>query len=122
MDDVKKAIVTRELTSLYGEQAVAIKALPDGKVLFKIVDVPLPLGCTPENTDVLLVYENGVDMPQVLVRQGIHLKSGESPRSTNPMSVDGEPWMSFSANFPFDLTKPVTHFVIGKLGRFAQPS
>jgi hypothetical protein len=121
MEDFKRKAILDDLAGFFGSQRVAVKTLPDGKVAFRIDFVPLPPGCSPPDTTVLLQYGNESEPPQVLVKQGIKLKTGAIPRSTSALTVDGEPWISFSANFAYDSSRSVVQYVLGKLGRFARP-
>ena len=121
MDDLKRKAILDDLADFFGSERLKVKTLSDGKVAFRIDSVPLPPGCSPPVTAVLLVHGSESEPPQVLVQQGIMLKTGAMPRSTSPMTVDGEPWMSFSANFPYNSSHPAARYVLGKLGRFGRP-
>jgi hypothetical protein len=119
MDDLRKKAILDELANAFGSETVTAKTLSDGRVAFRIEGVALPTGCSPRTVSVLLLCQDGTE-PQVLVRQAITLKNGASPRNLSPASIDGEPWMSFSANFPYDSSRSMVHHVFGKLGRFGQ--
>lgn len=106
-----------DLKEAYGSIALATAA--DGRRLIKIDDAGLPHGCRPASTPVLLVLQNG-SRPQVFVKPGIILSNGVTPRSTSPVSVEGEAWLQFSFNFPWtEGSHTLVQFVAASLRRFA---
>jgi hypothetical protein len=120
LDRAKQESIYEELAGFFGRENVSEKQLPDERVAFKIRGAPMPPGCAPDSIEALMVYTNG-DPPLVLVRQGVKLKSGVTPRSTESVTIDGEPWMRFSARFQYDRSRPAWFFLTGMLWRFAQP-
>lgn len=121
MDRAKQEFIHEELADFFGKENVSEKHLPDERVAFKIRGAPMPSGCAPDSIEALMVYTNGGNPPLVLVRQGVKLKSGVSPRGTESVTIDGEPWMRFSARFQYDTSRPAWFFLMGMLWRFAQP-
>jgi hypothetical protein len=113
-------MVRDQLEAVFGADAVAEKTLPDGKAAFKIVKVPLPPGCKPEVVGVLLVINSLSEAPAMYVKEMITLRNGVIPRSVTPVQVDGETWIQFSANFPYNPVHPLSAYVFGRLGRFVR--
>ena len=110
-----------QLVDYFGEDRVSEKHLPDGRHVFRIAGVPLPAGCVPSSTPVLLVYTDPQGAPEVLVKPEIRLAGGKVPRNMNPLTVDGEPWSSFSANCPWNPSESVSIYMLRRIWRFRQP-
>jgi len=121
MDETTIGKLDSELKRHYGEEKIQRKVLADGTVAFKIAAAELPEGCNPGRVDALLFFQGGNGSPQVFVRQQVKLANGRIARNQTNVIFDGEPWVSFSANFLYDVSKPIWYFVGGKLRRFAQP-
>jgi hypothetical protein len=118
MDDATRAAIGSEVSAAFRGHAVVDKALQDGRVAYKVEGVPLPPGCKPERSDVLLVYNSRTEPPTMYVRDSIVLRNGAVPRNLTPTQIDGELWYQFSANYSYDNSKPVSVYVYGRLGRF----
>jgi len=110
-----------QLLDFFGADRVSEKQLADGRYVFRIKDVPLPPGCRPGTTPVLVVYSNPAATPEVFVDQGIILATGKAPRNMNRQTVDGEALASFSANYPWNPAEGVSLYVMRRLWRFRQP-
>ena len=67
-----------------------------GRTLIRVDATPLPRGCTPKQTAVLLVLEGEARRPQIFVSTEVRVPNGVTPRSTSTVLVEGEPWMQFS--------------------------
>ena len=96
-------ILSEELQGMkaaYGELATTTGA--GGQVLVRINHVQLPKGCNPSETPVLLAWPAGQARPQIVVKPGIKLPNGASPRSTSTVQLEGEAWMQFSYAFAWD--------------------
>jgi hypothetical protein len=105
------------LKAAYGEVAMATGA--PGQILIRIANARLPRGCTPAETPVLLVLEDG-QVPKVYVKPGIKVPSG-APRSTSDVQIAGEAWMQFSYNLAGDpSTYSLVQLVGASLQRFAK--
>ncbi len=121
MDEGTIGKLDSDLRRHYGEEKVIRKVLADGTVAFRINAAELPQGCKPERVDALVTFPGGNgSQPQVLVRQQITLANGKIARNQSNTTFDGEAWVGFSANFPYDSSKPLWYFVGGRLRRFAQ--
>jgi len=106
------------LKETYGEMSIAKPA--GGATLIRISDAPLPKGCTPSSTPALLVIP-GQGRPVLYVKPKLKLSNGVEPRSTSVVTVEGEEWMQFSYNFPWDEnTNSLVQFVAAGLRRFAK--
>ena len=112
--------IRRQLSDSFGEGLVSGGTLTDGRAAFRIKGVPLPLGCEPTKTDVLVVFPTSGGTPEVYVEQGIKVKGGIAPRNTYHETIDGEPWMRFSTNLAYEPVKPLATYIFGKLGRFSR--
>jgi hypothetical protein len=118
MDETRKSKLKTDLINHFGNGRVVSKTLPDGTYLLKISEVQLPSHCIPGRMDVLIVFQGGNDPPQILVKNQIKFDNGITARSTSNTAIDGEPWVNFSANFPWQQSDPFWYYVIGKLRRF----
>jgi hypothetical protein len=87
----------QDMRAAYGEVATTTGA--GGQVLIRIDRVELPKGCNPAGTPVLLAWPAGQARPQIVVKPGIKLPNGASPRSTSTLQLEGEAWMQFSYAF-----------------------
>jgi hypothetical protein len=104
-----------QLKQVFGEVATAVGA--GQQKLIRITAAPLPKGCTPAETPVLLVVQP--PKPVIYVKPGIRLPNGRDPRSTSIVQVEGESWMQFSYNFPYDESfHTLVQFVATALNRF----
>lgn len=117
MEQQKADAIRSQLEAEFEGHHVTSKSLPEGKVAFLIRGVPLPQGCAPDVTDVLLLF-NPAGIPELYTQPGIKAVGGVNPRNTYNETVDGEPWMRFSTKLTYDPTKPLSFFVYSKLGRF----
>jgi hypothetical protein len=107
------------LKTTYGDINVA-KPSAERK-LIRIHKAPLPKGCSPSSTQVLLVVQAGQPKPQVYVKPGIKVPNGADPRSTSVVGVEGEEWLQFSYAFPWDENShTLVQFVEASLRRFAK--
>jgi len=121
MDSEPFSLPRAQLIDYFGEARVSEKHLADGRHVFRITEVPLPSGCSPAVTPVLLVYANPQGAPEVLVKSEIRLAGGKVPRNMTPLTVDGEPWSSFSANCQWNPGESVGLYTLRRLWRFRQP-
>jgi hypothetical protein len=104
-----------QLKEAFGEIATAVGSAQ--QTLIRIKAVPLPKGCLPVETPVLLVMQPS--RPLIYVTPGIKFSNGSVPRSTSIVQVEGESWMQFSYNFPYDETShTLVQFVGAALNRF----
>lgn len=104
------------LKAAYGVVTMATDA--PGQALIRIANARLPQGCTPAETPVLLVLQDG-QVPKVYVKPGIKVPSGV-PRSTSDVQIAGEAWMQFSYNLAGDIsTYSLVQLVGASLQRFA---
>lgn len=103
------------------EQYENVKILEQQTVVYiRIENVYLPLGCTPISTEVILVLKNGQQRPEIYVKPGITLTNGVLPRSISVIAIEGESWLQFSYQFPWDKQQnTLIQFIEGALGRFA---
>lgn len=121
MDEASIGRLDSDLKRHYGEDKILRKVLADGTVAFKVAAAELPQGCEPQRVDSLVFFQGGNgEQPQVYVKQQVKLANGRIARNQTNVTFDGEPWVSFSANFPYDASRPLWYFVGGKLRRFAQ--
>ena len=118
MDEATRAAIRSDVAVAFGRHTVVDKVLQDGKVACKVEGVPLPPGCKPEKSDVLLVYNSRTEPPAMYIRDSVILRNTAAPRNLTPTQIDGEPWYQFSANYSYDISKPVSALVYGRLGRF----
>lgn len=103
------------LKQAFGDVSTA-KSLA-GQTLIRIASTPLPKGCSPSETPVLLVMQPS--RPLIYVKSGIKLPNGREPRSTSIVQVEGESWMQFSYSFSYDENlHTLVQFVGTALGRF----
>ncbi len=87
----------------------------------RLAAAPLPAGCTPASTGVLLKIQ-GEGRPELFVQPGILCPGGQTPRSYQPVVIDGEGWASFSYNFPWDPSRDdLAQFVRTALLRSREP-
>jgi hypothetical protein len=108
-----------ELKAVYGGTSIARPA--GGATLVRIEQAPLPKGCKPSTTPALLVIQPAGGRPAFYVKPGIRLSNGREPRSTSVVSVEGEAWLQFSYNFPWDENShSLVQFVAASLQRFAK--
>lgn len=122
MNEADRTRVRGELERFFGDGgSVSEKVLPDGTVLFKVEKVRPPRGCSPDRVNALLAYPPGAGTPKVAVSQGLRLPNGATPTSTSNTLIDGEPWMDFSANYPYNPSESAALYILGKLNRFARP-
>jgi hypothetical protein len=92
-----------------------------GRTLMRIASAPLPRGCSPKQTPVLLVFEGEQRRPQIYVSPDTRVPNGGVPRSTSIVHFEGEPWMQFSYQFPWnEQDDSLEKFVITALSRFAK--
>src|SRR5687767_1706277 len=106
----------KQLKLVYGEVSVAEVA---GQTLIRITRARLPRGCSPAESPVLLVLQDG-QPPKVYVKPGIKVSSG-TPRSTSDVQVAGEAWMQFSYNIVGDLASyTLVQLLEASLQRFAK--
>jgi hypothetical protein len=104
-----------QLKEVFGEVTTAVGA--SQQRLIRISTAPLPKGCTPAETPVLLVIQS--PKPLIYVKSGIKLPNGRDPRSNSIVQVEGESWMQFSYNFPYDESShTLVQFVATALNRF----
>jgi len=120
LDEATKAALRSQLEASFGAEAVADKTLPDGRAAFRISNVPLPPGCKPPALAVLLVVNTAAEAPAMYVKEMVTLRNGAVPRNATPVQVDGENWIQFSANFPYNPGQPLSAFIFGRLGRFGR--
>lgn len=93
----------------------------EGRTLLRIGSAPLPRGCSPKQTPVLLAFEGEQRRPQIYVSTDIRVPNGSVPRSTSTVVIEGEPWMQFSYQFPWnEQDDSLENFVVIALGRFAK--
>lgn len=117
-EEVLKAEVAA-LRELYGELSVC-KAT-GGATLVKLHEAPLPKGCSPARTPVLLVVPPGQGKPVLHVKPGVKLPNGAAPRSTSVVAIEGEEWLQFSYNVTWDENAhSLLQFVAAGLRRFAK--
>lgn len=108
-----------KLKEVYHEFAVASGC--EGQKLIRIPEVELPKGCSPPNTQLLLVVQSGQPRPQIFVKPGIKVPGGREPRSTSVVQMEGEAWLQFSYSFTWDEnTHSLVQFVGAALQRFAK--
>lgn len=109
-----------ELRSLYSN--VDMKTLQDSITAVRIKNAQLPSGCTPDKTDVLLLFPPNQDTPSKrYVKENVKLPNGKAPKNLNPTQVDGETWYDFSYNFPWSpQTDTMYQYVESALHRFAK--
>lgn len=106
-----------DLKKAFGDVATTTAA--DGRRLVKIKEVELPRGCKPGTTPMMVVLQNGA-RPVVYAKPGITLANGAAPRSTSNVAVEGETWLQFSYNFPWDENShTLVQFVASSVRRFA---
>jgi hypothetical protein len=106
-----------QLKEAFGDIAVAVGS--GQQKLFRIKAAPLPKGCSPDETSVLLVMQPS--RPLIYVMPGIRLPNGREPRSTSIVQVEGESWMQFSYSFAYEETShTLVQFVAAALGRFGK--
>lgn len=107
-----------ELKASYGGLTTATGA--SGQTLYRLNAARLPRGCTPAETPVLLVLQEG-QRPQIYVQTGIRTPNGTVPRSTSEVQFGGETWMQFSYNIAGDpSTYTLAQLVEASLRRFAK--
>ena len=87
--------------------------------LVRLPAVPLPSGCKPERTQVLLTLHSQ-DRPLIYVQPGIIGPHGGPPRSCSDVLVEGESWMQFSYQFQWSWADGLVTFVGTALRRFAK--
>jgi hypothetical protein len=116
-DDLNEEL--KDLKEVY--QDIAVGKGSAGQDLIRIKKVALPKGCSPATTPVLLMLQNGQARPQIYVKPGIKLPGGQEPRSTTPVQVEGEGWLQFSYNFPWDENNnTLLQFIEAALRRFSK--
>jgi hypothetical protein len=120
MDDAARASLRARIEGAFQGYSVKEKSLQDGRVAYRIEGLPLPPGCKPPFTDVLLVYGSPVEPPAFYIKDQVTLRNGSTPKNMTQTQVDGEPWVQYSANYPFDSSKTISSYVYGRLGRFVQ--
>lgn len=106
-----------EINEVYG----TTQSLDEGsEKLLRIDAVPLPDGCNPKTTQVLLKENNGADRPEIYVKGMITLPNGVTPRSTSTVAIEGESWMQFSYQFEWNAQQQsLVQFISTALMRFA---
>ena len=93
-----------------------------GITLVRIKNLAAPSGCSPNQTEFLLVLSPQQDVPIArYVKDPITLVGGTRPNYT-PTLVDGEPWYTFSYNFQWSPSDPMYLFVESAMTRFAKTS
>jgi hypothetical protein len=107
-----------QLETHFGTDRVSLKLLPDGRAAFRILEFELPLGCSPPKTDVLALYADPNGQPEVHIKPGLTLRSGRPPRSTTSVTVEGEVWLTFSANCPWNPAEPAWLYIRRRVWRF----
>jgi hypothetical protein len=106
-----------QLREIYGSVATALSVTE--QQVIRIAEVPLPRGCKPAASPVLLVLQP--TRPLIYVKPGLTTPRGLIPRSTSVVSVEGEAWLQFSFNNPFDeKVHTLLQFVEASLRRFAR--
>lgn len=115
--DLEKEVLG--LKDAFADVSVAKPA--GGATLVRIADALLPKGCSPKSTAALLVIQSGGGRPTLYVKSGIKLPNGAVPRSTSVVNIEGEEWLQFSYNFPWDETAhSLVQFVGAALLRFGK--
>jgi len=119
MNDERLFEEIERLKAVYG--AVCVSSEPSTPKLLQVGQAPLPRGCAPGKTKVLLRIMPGQPRPEVFVQPGIKLPNGKEPRSTSVVLIAGQDWLQFSYSFPWDETQnTLDHFVATALRRFAK--
>jgi hypothetical protein len=109
--------IVEELAAAYTS---ATKATEGGRTFIRLPKVHFPKGCSPSETSVLVVVDDGQPAPQLYVKQIPTLANGRTPRSTSAVQLAGESWQTFSFSQPWDEnTHTAVQFVEGRLRRFA---
>ena len=116
-DTIAKGV--EELRARYPDD---LRVAEDGpRTLAMVKDVPLPTGCRPSSTDVLLVLDQAQPKPQHYIRPGQTLKDGQPPKNHSTTLVGGESWMTFSWNFPYQEGDSLVRFVTMVRQRLEKP-
>lgn len=106
----------QDLEAAFGKVAVLDRG---GAQFLRLARAGLPTGCKPETTEVLLMVK-GTERPAIYVKPGIVGPHGGPPRSCTESLVEGEAWLQFSYQFPWDSADGLVKFVATALRRFAQ--
>lgn len=107
-----------ELKRVFGEIS---RVDLDGRTLLRVGSAPLPRGCSPKATPILLTFEGDQRRPQIHVSTAIRVPDGSVPRSTSTVLIEGEPWMQFSYQFAWnEENDSLEKFVLTALARFAK--
>lgn len=114
---IESAIST--LITTYGADHVR-QAKEGERTLVRIDSLEMPPGCRPASSPFLLVFDPSQPKPLPYVQQGQLLANGNTPTSTSPVSVGGEPWMQFSFNIPWEESSGVIRFIAAACQRFSQ--
>lgn len=107
-----------QLKEFFVRSEVKEKPLPDGRHAIRIEPVDLPSGCLPTSTAVLLIMTEGGE-PNVYVKQAPDLPNGKRPQNLYPEMIDGEPWIRYSVNYPWNPGETAGRNLMGRLWRFA---
>jgi hypothetical protein len=108
-----------ELRERYGTD---VHVAQDGaRTLVRINDVPLPPGCQPLVTDLLLVLDPSQAKPLHYVRPGQTLSNGQPVQNSSTVVLAGESWMTFSFNVPYLEGDSLARFATAVRQRFGKP-
>lgn len=109
------------LVAHYGER-VDVRPSADGGRLIRVRAVEF--GQPVRKTDVLIQlkpdFRTSGNRPLVYVAPGLLLPNGKVGRNVNPVTVEGESWLTFSFNFAWRAVDEPWKLVAGALRRFLQ--
>ena len=118
---MKPENVTKFIGELSASYPGTSRAQDGSKLLLRLHSVSYPQGCSPGESEAIVVLEQSQPAPQLLLKEIPTLPNGKTPRSCSPVPMGGETWHTFSFNQPWhEDTHTALQFVEGRLRRFAQ--
>ena len=113
-------VIDRFVSELQQAFPVMRTASEGAQTLVRLTTVPLPNGCDPAETDVLVVLTPGAK-PELFTKIIPTRPDGGTPRSTGTTTIAGESWCTFSYNLAWDENShSAEQFVYGRLRRFSR--
>jgi hypothetical protein len=110
-----------DVRSRYGDDAVTIRKVGTvNLVRISPVQMPRRRGTTSVLVELPEGFRSNGVRPGVYVAPGTTQPNGRPGKNVNSVIAHGEPWLSFSWQFPWDVTMPGWTLVEGALRRFAQ--